>query len=528
MTPAGGRRRLRVSLRRGVSAHAPVPPLSPAALSDSRPPAIGTSLLRLSLALVIGYGALVGGLGYWQVVESQRLSTDSGNPLVLAAARQAPRGRILDVGGTVLARNVRGSEPEPVREYPHPVVAPVVGYRSVIFGTAGLERSYDAQLTGLRSLTPGDEFFRKFREEPYDPNDLLLSLDLRLQQRAASALGDRHGAVVAIEPSSGRILAMVSSPTFDPNRIVEGGRRGRNYVARLRERDDSPLLNRAAQGQYVPGSVFKIVTAAAGLGSGAIRPETTFENQPEEYETGFLVSGFRIRDFPRNFQLDHPLDFYEATEVSSNIWYAHAGLETGAANLSEWAERFGFGARIPFDLATQPSQVTGGGGPLDGFIDRVEVANAAYGQGEVLVTPLQMALVAATIANDGLLMRPKLVDSMTSQSGRTGEVRPETWRQVLSAAEARVIGDAMQLAVEGEFGSRLAGRGKVPGVPTAGKSGTAQLGDGSDPHSWFIGYAPAGDPQIAIVVVVEHGGAGAQRAVPMGGNLMEFYLDLER
>ncbi|MDQ3938613.1 MAG: penicillin-binding transpeptidase domain-containing protein, partial [Chloroflexota bacterium] len=278
---------------------------------------------------------------------------------------------------------------------------------------------------------------------------------------------------------------------------------------------------------YVPGSVFKIITASAGIGSGAINTDTTFENQPAEYETGFLVSGFRIHDAPRDFQRDHPLDFFEATEVSSNIWFAHAGLETGAGNLLEWAGRFGFGERIPFDLNTQPSQVTGGAGPLDGFIDRVELANAAYGQGQVLVTPLQMALVAATIANDGLLMRPKLVDQLRSQSGAVSEVRPQAWRQVLPTETARIIGDAMQLAVEGRFGRRLAGGAKVEGVPTAGKSGTAQLGDRSDPHSWFIGYAPADSPRITIAVIVEHGGAGAQRAVPMGGDLMELYLRLE-
>jgi penicillin-binding protein A len=490
-----------------------------------RPSPIGASLLRLSIALVVAYGALAAGLAYWQVVEAQRLTADPRNPLILSAARQAPRGSILDVNGTVLARNVRGSGSEPLREYPVPEVAPIVGYRSVIFGAAGLERAYDAQLTGLRSLRAGDDFFRKFRSEPYDPSDLITSLDVRLQRAAARALGDRRGAVVAIEPSTGRVLAMVSSPTFDANRIVDPDR-GQRYVARLRERDDSPLLNRATQGLYVPGSVLKIVTAAAGLGSGAISADTTFENQPEEYRTGFLVQGFRIRDFPRNFQTDHPLDFYEATEVSSNIWYAHAGLEIGAVGLQEWAARFGFGERLPFDLSTQPSQVTGGDGPLDGFIDRVELANAAYGQGRVLVTPLQMALVAATIANDGQLMRPKLVDALRSSNGTISEVRPDGWRQVISAQQARIIGRAMQLAVEGEYGQVLAGRAKVPGVPTAGKSGTAQLAGDLDPHSWFIGYAPADDPQIAIAVIVEHGGAGAQRAVPLAGNLMEFYLDL--
>jgi penicillin-binding protein A len=403
----------------------------------------------------------------------------------------------------------------------------VVGYRSIIFGSAGLERAYDSELTGLRSLSPGDELLRKFRTDPYDPADLHLSLDLRLQQAAADLLGEDRGAVVAIEPATGRVLAMVSSPTFDPNRIVDP-ERGSRYVARLRNREDSPLLNRAAQGLYVPGSVFKIVTAGAGLGSGAIGPSTTYESQPAEYETGFLVEGFRIRDAPRSVQLDEPLDFLEATEVSSNIWYAHAGLDIGAEALLEWAGRFGFGERIPFDLPTSASQVTRGGGPLAGFRDRVELANAAYGQAQVLVTPLQMALVAAAIANDGVAMRPKLVDEARTQSGQVTRIAPERWRQALSATDARLIAEAMRLAVEGQHGRRFAGEARIEGVTVAGKTGTAQLGSGEEPHSWFIGYAPANQPQIAIAVVVENGGSGGTRAAPMAGRLMDTYLRLSR
>ena len=522
---SGGLKRWRIRPRPAIAAPEPVPSI-PVARGRSEPPRVAGSLLRLSLALVVGYSALAGGLVYWQVLEAQRLTTDPLNPLVLSAARQAPRGTIYDSDGNVLARNVGGRN-EPVREYPYPFAAPVVGYRSSVFGTAGIERAYDAQLTGLVSLRPGDEMLRKFRDQPYNPGDLYLSLDIELQRAAADLLGSQHGAVVAIEPSTGRVLAAVSSPTYNPNRLVDpnGGRR---YVAALRERTDSPLLNRATQGLYVPGSVFKIVTAVAGLASGSIGPQTTYEDQPAEYETGFLVEGFRIRDFPRRVQTDHPLDFYEATEVSSNIWYAHAGLDTGAANLVQWAQRLGFGQRIPFELPTSPSQVTGGAGPIDGFRDRVELANAAYGQAEVLVTPLQMALVASTIANDGLLMRPKLADELRYSDGSVTRLDPQAWGQVLSAGTAQVIGDAMQLAVEGRYGRDFAGAAKVPGIATAGKSGTAQLGGDAAPHSWFIGYAPADAPQIAIAVIVEGGGAGAQRAVPMGGQLMSGYLGAPR
>jgi peptidoglycan glycosyltransferase len=491
--------------------------------TSASPPRIAGSLLRLFVALAVAYGALAAGLTYWQVVEAQQLTSDPLNPLVLQAARQAPRGVIYDANGKVLARNVDGANGQPLRDYPYAVAAPVVGYYSSVFGAAGLERTYDAQLTGLASLRPGDDLLRKFRDQPYDPSDLHLSLDIDLQQAAADLLGSQRGAIVAIEPSTGRVLALVSSPTFNPNRIVDPQGSPR-YMATLQDRSDSPLLDRATQGLYVPGSVFKIVTAIAGLGSGTISADTTFPDQPGEIDTGFVVDGYTIHDYPRRVLTDHPLDFYEATEVSDNIWYAHAGLQIGAANLADWAARLGFGARIPFDLPTSPSQVNNGTGPLDGFRDEVELANAAYGQAQVLVTPLQMVLVAATIANDGLLMHPKLVDQMQSADGTTTSVDPSSWSQVLSPDAAAIIGQAMVQAVEGQYGREFAGAARVPGVTTAGKSGTAQLGGDQAPHSWFIGYAPADAPRIAVAVIVEGGGAGAQRAVPMAGELMSDYL----
>ena len=363
---------------------------------------------------------------------------------------------------------------------------------------------------------------------PVDPVNLV-SQGPDLGQIARTLTGDqvrtqRVGRADEAEPPL-RILAMVSSPSFDPNRVVDP-LRGSRTMLRLRERDDAPLLNRATQGLYVPGSVFKIVTASAGIGSGAINASTTYADQPAEYETGFLVQGFRIRDAPRSVQTDHPLDFLEATEVSSNIWYAHAGLDAGPDALIDAAGRLGFGQRIPFDLPVSPSQVTGGDGPLSGFADMVELANAAYGQGEVLVTPLQMALVAASVANGGVMMQPKLVDEMRQSTGRVTRVEPVALRQVMSGSDAALIGQAMRLAVEGEYGRRFAGGARIDGVPVAGKTGTAQLGDGSAPHSWFIGYAPANEPRIAIAVIVEHGGSGGELAAPIAGRLMRAWLTL--
>ncbi len=493
--------------------------------SGASAPGIGTALLRVGLALVIVYSGLVLGMGWWQVAQAGPLTNDPRNPLVLAAERNAPRGRIVDSRGQVLAMSVKQPGADPLRRYPHPAMAPIVGYKSLLFGTGGLENTYDGQLTGFQQLGPGDELLRKFRSDPYDPSELHLSVDVRLQEAALRAFGNDRGAVVAIEPKTGRILALVSNPTYDPNQLSDPAT-ARAYLDTLRADKASPLLNRATQGRYVPGSVFKMVTAIAALDSGSTTPETTYADQPRQYQTGFRVAGFDVHDAPRTVQLDHPLNFYEATEVSCNIYFAHAGLDAGPANYVAAAARLGFGAPIPFDLPTATSQVTGGGGPYGGFQDKVELANAAYGQGEVLVTPLQMALVAESIADGGTMMAPTLVDKLVSENGNVQTVDPHVMSQVMSGTTAFEITKAMERAVNGPFAAGYAGGAAVPGVLTAGKSGTAQLADGKRPHSWFIGFAPAGDPQIAIAVIAENAGPGSQHAVPIGGQLMQQYLQL--
>jgi penicillin-binding protein A len=484
-------------------------------------PSIGRALLRVALALALAYAGLGAGLSWWQVVEAQRLTEDPANPLSIAAARSAPRGAILDARGMVLARTVRRGD-EQVREYPEPAAGHVVGYKSLLFGTTGVERAFDGQLIGLKALERGQDMLRKFRADPYDPQDVLLSVDLRLQARAMELLGSRRGAVVAIEPSTGRVLALASTPTYDPARVVDADE-GRDYFASLRDAEGSPLLNRAIQGRYTPGSVFKIVTAIAGLASGAIERETRFEEQPEAEEDGLPVSGFRVRDGHHEDTGEEALDLVGATEVSCNIWYALAGLATGGDTLVDIAGRMGFGTPIPFELPTAPSYITGEDGT---FRDDVEVANAAYGQAETFVTPLQMALVAATVANDGVLMRPTIVRGFRSEDGTERGVSPQQLGRVFDPGDAQSVTDAMVEAVQGDLGREFAGRARIEGVTVAGKSGTAELGGAGEPHSWFIGFAPAAAPRVAVAVVVERGGTGREQAVPMGGRVMEAALRL--
>jgi len=492
------------------------------ATSTRRRP-LGRTIIHVALVLSIAFGVLAGAGGYWAVVKAPELVRSPYDPAVIAAARTVPRGAILDRTGEVLASNKKDANGETYRSYKGRSISQVVGYASARYGRAGLELAYDAELSGLAG-DPLADAFRKFGADPYDPKDLTLALSWDLQQAAVRALGDRKGAVVMLDPSTGEVLALASTPTYNASAVADPETSKEAFEALLADKDQ-PLLPRATLGRYVPGSIFKIVTAVAGLGSGSVSRETTYEEQPAAEEDGLLVEGFRIRDGHHKATGDRALDMVEATEVSCNIWYALTGLAMGGANLVDYAEKLGFGAPLPFDLPTAISQVTNGSGSQPGgFIDDVELANAAYGQAETFVTPLQMALVAATVANHGELMRPRLVTAMTGKAG-TRAIGPESIRQVIDRGDADTITDGMVAAVEGDLGQRYTTGAKIPGVTTAGKSGTAELGGKGEPHSWFIGFAPAENPRIAIAVLVEQGGRGAEAASPIAGDLMARYLE---
>jgi peptidoglycan glycosyltransferase len=483
---------------------------------------LGRTIVHVAIVLALSFGVLAGAGGYWAVVRSEDLTRSPYDPAVIAASRTVPRGKIVDRHGTTLARNEKDANGELYRVYRGTAASQVLGYASTRFGRAGLELAYDAELSGLAG-DPFADALRKFGSNPYDPKELRLAISWDLQRAAVRELGDHRGAVVMLDPRNGEVLALASTPTYDASAIANPATSEGAFEA-LRRDKDQPLLPRATLGRYVPGSVFKIVTAIAGLGSGAISPATTYKEQPAAEENGLRVEGFRIRDGHHPQTGNRALDFVEATEVSCNIWFALTGLRTGGAELVDYAGRLGFGAPIPFDLPTAVSQVTNGsGGAPGGFVDDVELANAAYGQAETFVTPLQMALVASTVANGGELLRPRLVTAVIGRNGAR-QIGEQSLRRVIDPADAAAITEAMTQAVEGDLGRRFTTGAKVPGIPTAGKSGTAELGGRGEPHSWFIGFAPADRPTIAIAVLVEQAGRGAEVAAPIAGDLMELYL----
>jgi penicillin-binding protein A len=480
---------------------------------------IGASLGRVGLMFALAFGSLALGAGYWQVIESPNLSRAPDDAAVIAAARNVLRGEIVDRDGNRLAWNERDRHGEPFRVYASNALSGVLGYSSRQYGAAGLEAAWNAELSGVVSADPLRDMVRKFQADPSDPQALKTTLVLELQQAAVDALGRNRGAIVMLDPRNGEVLALASTPTFNASAVADPTTSTRTFD-RLRADDRNPLLPRATQGLYVPGSAFKIVTALAALGSGAVSPNTTYPEQPKSETRGWLIDGFRVRDGHHSVTGGRALDFEQAVEASCNIWFAMTGVRTGADALTEYATRLGFGAKLSFDLDTQPSQVTNGGGSLGGgFKDRVELANAAYGQAEVLVTPLQMALVAATVANDGVLMRPHLVLEATGKSGTT-TIDPTMLQRVVAPGVAAEIGRAMRLAVAGDVGRIFTAGADVRGLDVAGKSGTAELDPGTSPHSWFIGFAPVNDPQVAIAVLVERSGGGGVKASPIAGDML--------
>ena len=248
---------------------------------------LGRTIVHVAIVLSLAFGLLAAAGGYWAVIKAPELVRSPHDPAVIAAARTVPRGGIVDRGGEWLARNEEDANGELYRVYRARSVSQVVGYASARYGRAGLELAFDAELSGLAG-DPVADALRKFGADPYDPKDLALSLSYDLQRAAVRALGDFRGAIVMLDPSTGEVLALASTPTYDASAVADPATAEQAFEA-LRADEDQPLLPRATLGRYVPGSVFKIVTAIAGLGSGAITPETTYAEQPGAERDGLVV-----------------------------------------------------------------------------------------------------------------------------------------------------------------------------------------------------------------------------------------------
>ncbi len=480
-------------------------------------------IVQLFGLIAVLFAVLIGFTSYWAVFDAQALKGKEANKRPLLEQQQIRRGRILADDGTVLARSLpkgRGSSRRYVRRYPegalygHPI-----GYSFVRQGDSEFEKYHNDELIGDESEF--GSILDQLRGREQEGDDVVTSIDPEAQR---VALGDLeaagYGAVVAIEPSSGRVRALASNPPYDPNRVPE-------HLSSLNRDASSPLLDRATQGQYPPGSTFKVVTAAAGLDSGTITPESTID-APGELE----VQGQPLQnDFTQSFG---PIALDQALTYSVNTWFAQLGQMLGEDTLFEYMDAFGFNSTPAIDLPADQVYKSGvfSEGELLGPNDPVDLARVALGQERLAVTPLQMAEVAAAVANGGSLMKPQIWSRVVNPDGRVVKrLEPSQYSRPIDEQTAAELTTAMEGVVSTGTGTNAA----IPGVPVAGKTGTAETpfnetcGGGSEENqAWFIGFAPADEPKIAIAATVECTTQfGNDVAAPIFRDVAETILDGE-
>lgn len=473
------------------------------------------SIRRLYLVLAGGFGLLVLMLGWWQVVAADNLKDRPGNTQSLQAERLIDRGRILSADGKVLAASravrVRGQRVYE-RLYPQgSLAAHAIGYASSSQGRTGIESTYNRYLSGSFGTEP---LLQRLNLKEKRGADVTLSLDTRIQRAAEEGLDGRRGAVVAIDPRTGEILALASYPTFDLQQAVT------DFGAIPTE--GSPFVDRATAGLYPPGSTFKVVTTTAALESGEFTPDSSFDDTGS-YDT----PGGPIRNFGGEVYGRH--DLTTALTNSINTTFATIGDALGADLMGEQMTKFGFGDRPPVDLPADevlPSGRRENGTLLPNAQDGMDVARLAIGQERLTVTPLQMAMVAASVANGGVLMAPHLMTRIRDRGGdivRTAG--PKELGDVMDPTVAAELTDMMKSVVE--QGTGTPANLSAAGVDVAGKTGTAESDDPNRNQAWFIGFAPAEAPTVAVAVVVEDtSGTGGAEAAPIAAKVISEAIDV--
>ncbi len=473
---------------------------------------------RLAVAVMVGFGCLAIAVTVIQFLAADSLRADPRNPRVALSEAGRERGVIVDRAGVVLAESNENGQGF-VRNYPlGDLFAYPVGHVTLLFGERGLEESRADQLRSREDLTVSDVLAAALGRD-LRPQSIRLTLDAALQEVARQALNGQAGAVVALDPTTGAVLAYVSSPTFDPNDLLGTDPGPGDAIAAA---PGEPLLDRVAGNSYPPGSTFKLIVSAAALESGLAIPSTELPDPRELELPGSVETIENANGRVCNDGVSVTLE--QALRSSCNTVFAQLGLDLGAGPIEGQAAAFGFGRDIPFEWNVLDS-VFPSPGSFD--FDEAGLAQSAIGERDVQATPLQMALVAAGIANNGVIMRPQLVDAVFDADGNEVEVfEPLAWQNATSPATALLLAEMMEGVVASGTGTRAA----VPGVRVAGKTGTAENENGP-PHAWFVGFAPIENPRIALAVVVESGGdageaaSGGSVAAPIARALFEYWLE---
>ncbi|MEA2573185.1 MAG: penicillin-binding protein [Chloroflexia bacterium] len=511
------------------------PPVGRYATLDAR---FRHNVRQLGAFLLVGFALLTLHLLREQIVVAVAIKdatviTAEGNviqdPRKIPEELQTQRGAIVVGGDTIIAASeIISPSRYAHRIYPEPNISYLAGYYNpMIYGSAGLEASFDRYLSGSEVLNPLTEQQRRLLHRPVIGNDIYLTIDPHLQNFAQEQLGERKGSVVVVDAQTGAILALASWPHIDPQQLsfdpdaadweVES-KRIVDYYNGVVSDANNPLLMRATQGLYPPGSTFKTVTASAAIDTGAAQPLSVFTdtNGKVQVEAGNYLHVDCSTCRPRNHGPQFTLT--EGYKWSLNVVFAELGVQLGGNRLIEYARRFGFGTHYDIGLPLEASRLASSDEAVQ--VSKNLLAATAYGQGEVQATPLQMALVAAAVARGGELPAPYMVSSVNDhETGQpVWQFQPHALQQVLSPNTDEAIKQMMITSVQTGWAKDAAIQGAIVG----GKTGTAETGHDTS-HSWFIGFAgkdPA-KPQYAICTMIEEGGEGTRVALPLAKVVLE-------
>jgi peptidoglycan glycosyltransferase len=489
-------------------------------------------LRQISVVSLVLLAALLVSTTYWQTWAKADLAARKDNSVSLVERLTVDRGKILAVDGTVLATNRKSHKhglTTYTRVYPQNDLAPqVIGYSTNAGTTAGLEQTLDDYLTGANTNLTNTfkQELDKLGGQTVRGDNVVLTLRPDIQRLAQDQLAGRCGAVVVLDTKTGAVLAMASSPTYNANLINQ--LHGYAKIGRIRGTcgEHTALQNNATLGLYPPGSTFKMVTAAAALDSGAFTPNSQFYDPGYCTEYGQRVSnaGNPDQNGPEAFG---NVSLAQGFEHSINSVFCNVGKQIGGLKILEYAKRFGFYSVPP--LETPPGTSAASGLYKNGKLwsptsnSQIDSGRLAFGQFNMLATPLQMALVGATIANKGILPKPYLLQKVIAADGSTvTKTSPQTLGRVIKPQTAAELNQMMQLVVEGGTGTAA----QIPGVRVAGKTGTAELGLGSVYDAWFVAFAPADNPRyvVAVVVAKQPNGFGGSVSAPIAQAILRKLL----
>jgi penicillin-binding protein A len=477
---------------------------------------VNAPLRRVAISVLVLFTLLIVNVNYIQVVRSDELRNDPSNTRVLAAQYDRERGAIVVAGNAIAESVPTDGRLKYLRQYPQgELYAAVTGYHSLIYNNSQLERAENDLLSGSDGRLALRRLADLFTGRDPAGGDVVLTLDPAVQEAAMAGLEGVTGAVVALDPATGAILAMASTPTYDPTLLSSHDPAAiRAYWDELDAAERDPRLNRAIGDNYPPGSLFKVVVSAAALADG-YTPDTVI---PAPDELPLPNSSRVIPNFNgSSCSPSGEQSLIDALTISCNTAFAQLGIDLGEERVREMAEAFGMdGETFDIPLRVQGSSI----GDVE---DDAALAQTSIGQRDVRMTPLQAALVAATVANDGVQMKPYLVDQLQAPDLTViDSTQPEEWREAVSVDVANQLTEMMVSVVDN--GSGRAAR--IQGVKVAGKTGTAQVSEDVADHTWFMGFAPADEPEIAVAVFVANGGGtGGERSAPIARQVIQAYLD---